>query len=185
VPRTLIIGVMGPGEGAGRQDLVWAAALGRAIATQGWVTLSGGREAGVMAAVTQAAAAAGGLTVGILPGRDGSACASGLHLPIATGMGNGRNNINVLASDLIVAFISRPGPGTVSEIALALKAGKPLILLGGTPHDDAFYQRLAAGKYRRASDVNHVMALLDEERQRLPATFTPLWVTGSRKVDQE
>lgn len=184
MPRALIIGVMGPGESAGRQDLAWAADLGQAIAERGWVILCGGREAGVMSAVTQAAAAARGLTIGILPGADDAGAATALHLPIATGMGNARNNINVLAADLIVAFASGPGPGTVSEIALALKGGKPLILLGGEPDDVAFYHRLAAEKYRRASDVAQAISLLDELCQRLPGTFAPLWITSSRPKEQ-
>jgi hypothetical protein len=176
VGRALIIGVMGPGEGATPDAEAMAHQLGQMIAANGWVTLSGGRDAGIMGAVTRGAAEAGGLTVGILPGSTAQARAAHLHLPIATGMGNARNNINVLASDLIVAFASQPSAGTISEIALALKAGKPLILLGIPAGDESFFQRLGPGQYERAEDVDQVMAWIEKKRSHLSEVFVPLRV---------
>ena len=55
-----------------------------------------------------------------------------MDIAVFTGMGEARNAINVLSSDVIIAC-GTEGPGTVSEIALALKAGKPVILLGALP----------------------------------------------------
>jgi hypothetical protein len=60
-------------------------------------------------------------------------------------MNEARNNINVLSSNVIVAC-GRVGPGTTSEIALALKAGKPVLLLRGTEGATAFFQNLSQGK---------------------------------------
>jgi Predicted Rossmann fold nucleotide-binding protein len=69
----------------------------------------------------------GGLTVGVLPYKDQSAASEYINVVIATGMGDGRNCINVLSSDIVVSL---PGKaGTISEIALALKNRKKVILL--------------------------------------------------------
>jgi uncharacterized protein (TIGR00725 family) len=70
VARRVIIGVMGAGENARAIDIRNAFALGSAIANEGWVVLTGGRNRGVMDAANRGAKAAGGLTVGILPTKD-------------------------------------------------------------------------------------------------------------------
>ena len=124
--RKRVVGVMGPGDGADEDAEKEAFALGRLIAANGWVLLTGGRDAGVMAAATQGAHAAGGLTLGILPSASGGV-AAGLDIVVYTGMGSARNYVNVLSSDVVVAC--GMGAGTASEVALALKAGKPVLLL--------------------------------------------------------
>ncbi len=68
--KKIIIGVMGPGEQATATDLQNAYELGKLIAQQGWVLLTGGRNVGVMDAANQGAKSANGLTVGILPGNN-------------------------------------------------------------------------------------------------------------------
>jgi uncharacterized protein (TIGR00725 family) len=80
-----------------------------------------------MAASAAGAKDHGGITVGILPDEQGEHVCPRIDIPIITGMGNARNCINVLSSDVIVAC--HGGTGTLSEIALALKSGKPVILL--------------------------------------------------------
>ncbi len=60
---------MGPGEGAKPEVCTTAYQLGQLLAQRGWVTLCGGRSSGVMEAVSRGAKEAGGLTVGILPGK--------------------------------------------------------------------------------------------------------------------
>jgi uncharacterized protein (TIGR00725 family) len=129
--RRPIIGVMGSGENSS-PSLAQARELGRLLAQQGWIVLTGGRPEGVMEAASAGAKEVpGSLTLGVLPGAKGGA---GAHVDIAifTGMGEARNAVNVLTSDVVVAC-GIEGPGTVSEIALALKAEKPVILLGATP----------------------------------------------------
>ena len=125
--RAVVIGVMGAGENASQPDVETAFRLGRAIAARGWVVLCGGRNQGVMRAAAQGAEGGGGLSIGLMPGslRDDSPCT----LPLPTGLGSARNNVNVLASDVIVAVAFQPGMGTLSEMALAVKAGRPLIVL--------------------------------------------------------
>lgn len=135
-----VIGVMG---GAVVDDDVLAEAheLGRRIAERGWVLLNGGRNAGVMAASAAGAHEAGGLVIGILPGDTARGVAEGVDVAIPTGMGDARNAINVLASHVVVACSG--GPGTISEIALALKCGREVVLLGfplGVPFS-AYYER--------------------------------------------
>ncbi|MBI2411012.1 MAG: TIGR00725 family protein [Candidatus Kerfeldbacteria bacterium] len=127
--HNILIGVMGPGENADRQDMDLAFLLGKRIAQEGWTLLSGGRNAGVMDAVNRGAKEAGGLTVGIIPDKDTNRASQFLDIAILTDMGSARNNINVLSSKIVVAC-GKGEAGTVSEIALAIKAKKQVILLG-------------------------------------------------------
>jgi hypothetical protein len=136
-----VVGVIGAGENADEQAVANAYQLGTLLARAGWAVLSGGRDAGVMRAVNAGAKQVpGSLTVGILP--DAATPASpDVDLVIVTDLGSGRNNVNVLSSRVVVAC-GRGGPGTVSEVALALKAGRPVILLGVDPAAARFYQEL-------------------------------------------
>lgn len=122
-----VIGVMG-GAVADPEVLANAQELGRLIALEGWVLLTGGRDAGVMAAASEGASEAGGLVIGVLPGDSPDGAAPHVHVAIPTGMGDARNAINVLASNVVMAMPG--GAGTISEIALALKKGRPVVLLG-------------------------------------------------------
>jgi uncharacterized protein (TIGR00725 family) len=132
---------MGPGEEIDQQTMEAARTLGRLIAEQGWVLLSGGRDSGVMKAVSEGAKQVpGSLTVGILPSVD-TRPSPHLDILIITDMGNARNNVNVLSSDIVVA-VGQGGAGTASEVALALKAGKKVILLGAHPLAQSFFQAL-------------------------------------------
>src|SRR6266850_1082239 len=123
----VVVGVMGPGQSASKDAIAAAFELGRLIALEGWVLLTGGRNAGVMDAACKGAREAGGLTIGILPTTDTNEMSEAVDIPILTGMGQARNNINVLSSRVI--FACGMGAGTASEIALAIKAGKTVILL--------------------------------------------------------
>jgi len=124
---TTIIGIMGPGSGASQRDLNHAYTLGQLIAQNGWILLTGGRNAGVMAAASQGAKSAQGLTIGILPTADKTGISNAVDIAILTDLGNARNNINVLSSDVVIAC--GMGLGTASEVALALKNQKSVILL--------------------------------------------------------
>jgi uncharacterized protein (TIGR00725 family) len=124
----LVIGVMGPAA-CDPQQAEAARAVGRGVAERGAVLLCGGRG-GVMEAAARGAREAGGLTIGVLPGADARETAPNPFIDVAlfTGLGEGRNWVNVCASDALIALGG--GFGTLSEIALALKARKPLVLLG-------------------------------------------------------
>ncbi|ABW67949.1 TIGR00725 family protein [Desulfosudis oleivorans] len=125
--RPWIIGIMGGGDAAA-EALDNAYRLGCLVAQHKWCLLNGGRDAGVMAASARGAFENGGLTVGILPGTTLHTASPHITIPIRTGMGMARNCINVLSSDVVVACPG--GPGTLSEIALALKSDRPVITMG-------------------------------------------------------
>lgn len=138
--RKIIIGVMGPGAGASKRDKENALELGKLIAQKEWVLLNGGRREGVMNAASKGAKEAGGLTVGIIPTDNNHTISEAVDIAIITGMGSARNNINVLSSDVVIAC--GIGAGTASEIALALKAKKRVILLNDNLESQAFFQNL-------------------------------------------
>ena len=132
---------MGPGEQATATDLQNAYELGKLIAQQGWVLLTGGRNVGVMDAANQGAKSANGLTVGILPGNNTNDVSESVDLAIVTDLGNARNNINVLSADVVIAC--GMSAGTAAEIALALKANKKVILLNNNQESKLFFQHLS------------------------------------------
>jgi uncharacterized protein (TIGR00725 family) len=139
--RKIVIGVMGSGEKAKENDLRNAYELGQLIAKQGWVLLTGGRNVGVMDAASKGAKASNGLTIGILPNDTQDGISQAVDIAIFTDMGNARNNINVLSSDLVIAC--GMGAGTASEIALALKGKKQVILLTDDEESQVFFQKIS------------------------------------------
>jgi uncharacterized protein (TIGR00725 family) len=157
--KRIIIGVMGAGEGADPADVANAFVLGQCIAAQGWVLLSGGRNVGVMDAVSKGAKASGGLTIGILPTIDPRCVSDGIDIPILTGMGSARNNINVLTSDVVIAC-GTGGAGTLSEIALAIKAGKPVVLLNADEPGLHFLQKLGGGLVFAAESPDQAIGIV-------------------------
>ncbi|MFB2934747.1 TIGR00725 family protein [Aerosakkonemataceae cyanobacterium BLCC-F154] len=139
--KKIIVGVMGPGANATDLDVENAYQLGKLIAQAGWVLLTGGRNEGVMDAASKGAKSANGLTVGILPSSDTTTASDAVDIAIVTDLGNARNNINVLSSDIIIAC--GMGTGTAAEIALALKVNKKVILLNNNQPSKAFFHSLA------------------------------------------
>lgn len=143
-----IIGVMGGGE-ADSATAAAAGQLGALIAAQGWVLLNGGRACGVMDASARGAHEAGGTVVGVLPDDDTAQMSSHIDIPILTGMGDARNVINVLSSHVVVAM--HGGAGTISEVAHALKAGRPVVALD-FPLGERFADYYASGRLVDASN---------------------------------
>lgn len=156
--KKTIIGVMGPALDSTPDDLENAYQLGELIAQKGWVLLTGGYNQGVMEAASQGARQAQGLTVGILPGNDKTGLSEAVDIAIITQMGSARNNINVLSSDVVVAC--GLGLGTVSEIALALKSHKPVILLNHSPLSFEFFQSLGVSQLFAVSTPQEVIDLI-------------------------
>ena len=120
---TLYVGVAGasrPGPALVEQG----ERLGRRLADGGAVVVCGGGP-GVMEAVCRGARSAGGTTVGLLPGLDRAEGNRYLTVSLSTGLGQGRNLLLVRSSDALVAVGG--GFGTLSEIALALRTGTPVV----------------------------------------------------------
>jgi uncharacterized protein (TIGR00725 family) len=123
-----IIAVCGPGApDAGPRALEDAEAAGRTIAHAGATLVCGGLG-GVMEAACRGAAEAGGVTVGLLPGDDPRAANRWVTVPLATGIGELRNGLIVRAAQAVVAI--HGGWGTLSEMALARKIGRPVVAIG-------------------------------------------------------
>ncbi len=120
-------------SGAGQCDAAIAALaedVGYRLAQAGAVVITGGRG-GVMEAASRGARRAGGLTVGLLPGLDPAEANPYVQIPIPTGLGHGRNLIVAAGAQVLIAIAGEAG--TLSEIALALKVGRPVVGLQTWP----------------------------------------------------
>jgi uncharacterized protein (TIGR00725 family) len=120
------VAIAGPGD-AREAELAIAEEVGAGLAAAGAVVLTGGLG-GVMEAACRGARSRLGPTVGLLPGLDRSEANGWVSVAIPTGLGELRNGLLVRACDALVAIGG--GPGTLSEIALALKAGRGVVGLG-------------------------------------------------------
>lgn len=123
---------MGPGSTATSKEMAHAYTIGILIAKQGWHILTGGSNLGVMDAALKGAKEADPdcTTIGILSHRgDKNLMSDYIDIAIPTGMGEGRNYLNVLTSDIIVCCCNNPwsSMGTMSEINFAFKHRKPFI----------------------------------------------------------
>jgi uncharacterized protein (TIGR00725 family) len=101
--------------------------LGRLLAERGFQIVCGGLS-GVMTGVCQGAREAGGTTIGILPGDDPDAANPFVDVAIATGMGIARNVLVIRNGDAVVALAGEAG--TLSEIGIAMKIGRPVVAIG-------------------------------------------------------
>lgn len=117
------VAVCGPGDASWR-EVAWAEEIGRRLAEAGAVLVCGGMT-GVMDGAARGAASRGGVCVGILPGADRAEASPHLTVAVATGLGEARNALVVRAADAVIAVGG--GWGTLSEIALALKVGTPVV----------------------------------------------------------
>jgi hypothetical protein len=121
--RNIYLAVVGAGS-ASPEICELAEAVGKEAALQGWIVLTGGLG-GVMEAAAKGAREAGGLTLGILPGQDRSQANPYIHMAVATNMHHGRNAIIAHTADALIAVDGEYG--TLSEVALGLKLGKPVV----------------------------------------------------------
>lgn len=155
-----LIGIMGAGDAATAEQCQDAYELGFEIARSGWVVLTGGRNVGVMDAACRGAKTAQGLTIGILPDSEEQHTSQYVDIPIYTGMGNARNVINVLSSRVVMAC--GMGAGTASEVAIALKTRKPIILLKPDAESYAFFYSLRTEQMYSVQCVSEAIAQIQE-----------------------
>jgi len=147
--------------------------LGALLAYNRVLVLTGGRDEGAMLAASRGAASIpGAIVVGILPSIDGRDANPYVTLPICTGMGNARNAVLVQSADVVVAVGGEWG--TLSEIALARKAGKPVI---------AYQQLMVQNAWPGVEVVDTLMALVAHLEQLLQLEFQPLPPTDTPTID--
>ena len=134
--RKPVIAVIGAHECArAMQDK--AALVGRYVAEHGGVIVCGGRG-GIMEGACRGAHEGGGVAIGILPSADANEANEFVTFAIPTAMGEARNALVVRTADVVIAFPGRFG--TLSEIALALKMGKPVLSVGAWNVDEKIVQ---------------------------------------------
>jgi uncharacterized protein (TIGR00725 family) len=127
---TKMIGVIGAGS-CNSEVYELAREVGMGIAKMGAILVCGGLG-GVMEGACLGACEAGGQTVGILPGPDRGHANPHVTIPIVTDLGHARNILIVRSSDQLIAISG--GYGTLSEISIALKLGKPVVGLSTWPN---------------------------------------------------
>ncbi len=163
--RKTIVGVMG-GCTASAEALDGAYHIGRLIAEHGWTLLNGGRPEGIMDASSRGAKEAGGTVIGVLFDDDRDNASEYLDYVLPTGLGSGRNIINVLSSDVVVAC--EGNGGTMSEIAMALRFERRVIVLGFDP-GAAFLDRCGRGEWSLAATpdeaISQIKAFLESPKQ--------------------
>jgi uncharacterized protein (TIGR00725 family) len=143
------VAVVGPGDADAEAERD-AEVAGRVLAEHGAVVVCGGLG-GAMAAACRGAREAGGLTVGLLPGTDRAAANAWVTVAIPTGLGELRNGLVVRAADAVLAV--RGGFGTLSEIALALKLGRPVVGVGTWDIDSVASMDDASAAARRVIEL--------------------------------
>jgi uncharacterized protein (TIGR00725 family) len=156
----IIVGVMGPGETATVEDCANAERLGAAIADHGWATLTGGRPIGVMEAALRGARRRNGLTIGVLPSPIADEASPDADIRIVTGLGEARNVVNVLSSDVLC--VCGMSAGTASEAALAVKVGRPMILIAPTAASEQFWRSLGGSALHVAHTIEEAVQQLEQ-----------------------
>lgn len=154
-PRIAVVG----GAACTPEEARHAEEIGRLLALANAVVLTGGRG-GVMEAASRGAVQAGGLTVGILPGESESQANPWVALSIITGLGEARNAVLVRTAEAVIAVGGEYG--TLSEIALALKFGRPVVGLNSWSSVQQGPRSLPIRQAVTAADaVAAVLALVD------------------------
>lgn len=154
----MLIGVLGPGDGAGQKEIDDAQLIGEMIARAGWVVLTGGRDEGVMAAAAKGARDGGGLTVGVLPTPDTHGASPAVDVVLATGLGEARNAVIALSANACV--VCGMNAGTASEVALAIRAKKPVVLLRADEITAKFFRALDGDLVRTAMSAGEAIEAL-------------------------
>jgi len=119
----MIIGVIGDSS-CPPEEAKLAESVGELLAQRGATIVCGGLG-GVMEAVCRGAKSKGGLTIGILPGKNSSTANPWVDIPVVTGLGEARNVVVAKSAQAIIAIGGNYG--TLSEIAYALKSSIPVI----------------------------------------------------------
>jgi uncharacterized protein (TIGR00725 family) len=112
--------------GSGAEHVARAEEVGRLLAERGCTVVCGGLGE-VMAAAARGAKAAGGTTIGILPGESRKDANEWIDHVVVTGIGHARNLAVVASGDAVIAVGGRWG--TLAEIGFACALGRPVVVL--------------------------------------------------------
>jgi uncharacterized protein (TIGR00725 family) len=153
-PHVAVIGEGDPRGPDAHRMLEWAEEAAQLLARAGVTVVTGGLG-GIMRAASRGAAAAGGVTIGILPGADASEANDYVQQAIPTGLGVMRNLVVVTASDAVLAIGGRHG--TLSEIGLALRMGRHVVTLSSWRIESD--HRLGGPRVHRARDPREAAAM--------------------------
>jgi uncharacterized protein (TIGR00725 family) len=145
-PYIAVVGASSPTDA----QLQAAEAVGQILGAAGAVVITGGRG-GVMAAASRGARQAGAIVLGVLPGSDRSQANEWVTVALPTGLGELRNGLVVRAADAVVAVGG--AYGTLSEIALALAAGTPVVGFDSWPVDGVEVAASAQAAAERALEL--------------------------------
>jgi len=168
-----IVAVMGS-DLSSAEDQRAAELLGEALANEGWVVLTGGRIGARRTTVMHLVLAGAkrvknSVTVGVLPyERENEQVSERADVRIFTGMNEARNVINVLSGDVVIAF-GQITPGTASEIALALKAEKPVLLYRADDKAAALFTSIGTSPARVVASLEELMAEVKRHIEPGPA----------------
>jgi uncharacterized protein (TIGR00725 family) len=153
-PRRTQVSVIG----SGAEHEAGAEEVGRLLAERGSTVVTGGLGE-VMAAAARGAKAAGGTTIGILPGERREDANEWIDHAVVTGIGHARNLAVVASGDAVIAVGG--SWGTLAEIGFARRLGRPVIVLRpGWQIDGVEYADSAAEAVERA------LALVATSRSR-------------------
>jgi uncharacterized protein (TIGR00725 family) len=153
-PHVAVIGEGDPSGPDAHRMLEWAEEAAQLLARAGVTVVTGGLG-GIMRAASRGAAAAGGMTIGILPGSDAAEANDYVQHAIPTGLGVMRNLVVVTAADAVLAIGGRHG--TLSEIGLALRMGRHVVTLSSWRIESD--HRLGGPRVHRARDPREAAAM--------------------------
>ncbi|HHV76800.1 MAG TPA: TIGR00725 family protein [Syntrophothermus lipocalidus] len=157
------IGVVGAAF-CDRETADLAYRVGRALAREGLIVVCGGMG-GVMESVARGVSEEKGVVIGILPGRDRLEGNRYLTYAIPTGLGDARNAVIACAADALIAIAG--GFGTLSEISLARKAGKPVVGLKTWKATNGTGEDLGVVNAATPEEaVAKILDLLEDKRRR-------------------
>ena len=156
-----IIGIMGPNN-ATKANLKDAYEIGKYLANNGFTVLTGGLNIGVQNEGLKGAKDSNGLTIGIMPFNESEKCSKYVDIPIITNMRSGRNYINALSSNLVIAC--GVDNGTISEISLSLinTAKKQVIIVGAIQEANELFKVIDSENVYVAKDYKECIEIFEK-----------------------
>ena len=156
-----IIGIMGPNN-ATKANLKDAYEIGKYMANNGFAVLTGGLNIGVQNEGLKGAKDSNGLTIGIMPFNEPEKFSKYVDIPIITNMRSGRNYINALSSNLVIAC--GVDKGTISEISLSLvnTAKKQVIIVGAIQEANELFKVIDSENVYVAKDYKECIEIFEK-----------------------